>query len=100
MNLEQIKHLPDGDKERFRKLESVFNSPGWELVMDWAKTRRADVQNRQLSAGSWDHALLNRGAGYAYAELENLRELTEAEYAAIAQHNAELVLQEDEAEYE
>lgn len=100
MNLEQIKHLPDDAKERFRKLESVFNSPGWDLVMEWAKTRRTEAQNRQLSAGTWDHALINRGAGYAYAELESIREVTEAEFAAIAEQNAELALQENEAEYE
>jgi hypothetical protein len=100
MNLEQIKNLPDGMKDRYSKLEAIFNSPGWDLVIEWAKARREGAEQRQLHASVWDHVLVNRGAGFAYAELETLRDTTEAEFAALAEAEAERLLQEDEFEHE
>lgn len=96
----QLQYLPPDLKDRYSKLEQVFNSPGWALIVEFANTRFIEAQNRQLNAPNWDTAVLNRGAAFAYAAVENLRESTEQEFAAIAQANAELELQEDEFDHE
>jgi hypothetical protein len=100
MNLEQIKHLPDEMKERYAQLERLFRMPGWAVVMDWAKARRAEAETRQLHAGNWDAVVLNRGATLAFAALETLESTTEQEFAAAAEAGAERSLLDDEAEYE
>jgi uncharacterized protein YbaP (TraB family) len=100
MDLEQIKYLPAELKDRYRKLEAVFNEPGWELIVELAMQRFEDARARQLSAQNWDAALLNRGAAHAYAMLANLRETTEQEFAAIADAERDRHMLGIEAEHE
>lgn len=100
MDLEQLKYLPPALKDRFNKLEAVFNMPGWALIVEFAKQRAEEARTRQLHAQNWDTALLNRGAAYAFGMLETLQETTENEFSAIAAANAERAQLEDEAEHE
>ena len=100
MNTEQIKHLPDELKDRWRKLEKVFDSQGWALIEELAQQRRDDARNRQLNANTWDIALVHRGVALAYNELANLREVTEHEFAAISAANAEVEALQDEIDHE
>lgn len=100
MDLDQIKYLPDPAKDRFAKLERVFQSDGWPLIVEFAKQRAVEAQQRILSAGSWDEVVLYRGRLQVYAELATLAETTEQEFAQIAETNKAAAEQDDEVKFE
>lgn len=100
MDLDQIKHLNAEQKTSFAKLERLFNEPGWEIIVEIATLRARQAEGRILNATSWDQALLHRGMRSVYAEIANLREVTEAEFAALAAAQAEATQFEEESKYE
>ncbi len=100
MDLEQTKYLPNEEKQRYAELERLFALPGWARVMAFITAQRESAQQRELSAQTWDNALLNRGARFAFGALETFQEATEQEFAAIAQANAEREELQDESEHE
>jgi hypothetical protein len=100
MDLEDIQHLTDAEKDRYLKLERLFDSDGWKLVEEWATQQRENATARLVSATSWDQHRLLTGARLVYAELEGLRETTESTFASLASANKEAKLVSEEEEYE
>jgi spore maturation protein CgeB len=100
MDLDQIKYLPDPLKDRYAKLERVFQSDGWALVVDFAKQRATEAQARIVNASTWEDVLLNRGRLQVYAELATLNDTTEAEFAQLAENAKAQTEQEDETKFE
>lgn len=100
MDLDQIQHLTDEQKERYLQLERTFDTPGWKLVEEYAIQRANDATGRLLAAKSWEENRIFAGGREAFALFANLRESTESEFAALAAANAEAKRTQDEEDYE
>lgn len=100
MDTDKLKHLTDEQKDRFFKLERLFESPGWALVQEWAQAQRENVTSRLISANTWEQNRLMSGARSAFMLLENLQNATEAEFEALADANESAQLASDEEKFE
>lgn len=88
MDLEQLALLDDVSKERYVTLERMFDTPGWKLVEEWAKTNAQQQFHRAALAGSWEENRMALGARLAYEVIAGLRDSTEAEFIAKAEDAA------------
>jgi hypothetical protein len=100
VDLEKLKHLTDDQKGRFVQLERLFTSDGWSLVEEWAAEQHGSALARVVSATTWEANRQAFGAAQAFAAVRSLREASEAEFEAMADANAQSVVEEDEARYE
>jgi hypothetical protein len=100
MDLEQIKFLDDGQKDRYMKLQRVFESDGWALIEQQMRNAAAAATDRILNAQTWDQSNLNRGARFVYNEVATLRETTDIEFAQLAAAQAATQEVQNEIEFE
>jgi hypothetical protein len=100
VDLDDIQYLNDAEKDRYVKLERLFTSDGWSLVEEWAKQQRENATGRLINANSWEEHRVMTGVRAVYAEVENLRESTEATFAQIAAANKEAALLSEESKFE
>ena len=100
MDQNQINALTPGQKERYSKLESLFEHPGWAIVEQWAQLNADEHRDRAAFAQTWDANRVSVGARTAFALVVNLRNATEAEFAQLAADAAATTLIEDELENE
>lgn len=85
MDLEQLARLDDASKERYVKLERMFDTPGWAIIEEWAKTNAQQQLLQGAYAGTWEANRMAAGARLVYESVASLRESTEAEFVAKAE---------------
>lgn len=88
MDLDQIKHLSDEQKERYMALTRLFEMPGWAIVQKWAESNYEDSRERAASASTWDQNRIAVGERVVYDVLRKMEEITEREYSTLAEDNA------------
>lgn len=99
LNELQLSLLTDQQRERYNKLESLFEHPGWKIVQEFAETSAGSQAERSLNARTWDEHRLATGARMAFAQVANLPVVTENEFSNLAaqQAQAKEETEEDEA---
>lgn len=85
MDLEQLARLNDAEKDRYVKLERMFDTPGWKIVEDWARQNAQQQMLRAAHATSWEQHQMATGARLVYETVASLRDTTEAEFTAKAE---------------
>lgn len=96
LDMEQIKMLPNGMRERYMLLEKLFDHPGFKYLLEWAKAQVDDSRTRELNATSWEQVCFIRGARLAYDNFANIEEFSEREFAQIAEDAAEAKEREEQ----
>lgn len=86
--MEVLKNLDSGQQERFMKLEKLFETEGWALVVDWAKAKAEDAKSRAAHSSSWEENRVFVGQEAVYLMVANLQSSSDAEFAALAEANA------------
>jgi hypothetical protein len=89
LNEVQLSLLTDQQRERYSKLESLFEHPGWKIVQEFADTSASAQAQRALEAPNWDQHRLATGARHAFAQVASLQEVTENEFANLAAQSAQ-----------
>lgn len=103
MDLESIKFLDDGAKNRYAKLERLFDSDGWKIVMKLAEELSAMSMERAANAQTWEDNRFAAGQRFAYTHFTRLEDVTEAEFQKLADDARALaskVDDEDDEDYE
>jgi hypothetical protein len=98
LNEVQLSLLTDQQRDRYNKLESLFEHPGWKIVQEFAETSAAAQSQRALEAPNWDQHRLATGARVAFTQIAQLPLVTENEFANLAAQQAQA--QEDAEEDE
>ncbi len=100
MDSTQLKYLTDQDRQRYRVLEQLFESDGWKLLASQLEGNVTQFEQRQLTAPTWDAVLYARGARDANAQLRDLPQMVENEFAGRAEEARAAREREDEARFE
>lgn len=100
LNELQISFLTDEQRERYSALESLFEQPGWKIVSEFLTASVAAQSARALNATTWNEHQLATGARHAFAQVLQLPEVTETEFANLAAESATNAAEDDEVEYE
>ena len=100
MDLDQINALTDEQKERYVNLTRIFDLPGWQLIKTWATNQSEELLRRGANAVSWEANRLDAGQRVVYDLIAQLPEITELEYATLAEQNVEQRIAEAQAEDE
>lgn len=88
MDLDQIKHLTDEQKERYMALTRLFEMPGWAIIKKWAEVNYEESRERGASANTWEQNRIHLGERVVYDVLRKTEEITEREYSSLAEENA------------
>lgn len=89
MDLVQIQHLTDEQKERYMSLTRLFESPGWAIIKKWAEVNYEESRDRGASAGTWDANRIAFGERLVYDVVRQMEDITELEYSKLSEQNAE-----------
>lgn len=100
MDLNEIKNLDPEQKSRYMKLERTFGTEGWDIVVEYLKIQAEDAKNRELDAKTWEENRTWRGARLAFTIAANIADITEKEFTALAEQNADKEQVENEIEHE
>lgn len=90
------RYLNDSDKDRLAKLESLFNSDGYSLLVEWAQSNYEAAKRNVLAAQSWPENRVATGAMLAYGELLRVQDRTIQEFEAMAEATKEVLAQQAE----
>lgn len=90
------RYLNDSDKDRLAKLESLFNSDGYSILIEWAQSNYDAAKRTVLAAQTWPENRVATGAMLAYAELLRVQDRTVQEFEALAEANQEALAQQAE----
>jgi hypothetical protein len=96
MDIEDIKHLTDAQKERYMILQRGFESQFWELLKAWALSNANEQLGRLFYSQSWDQHLLARGAHDAFKLMSDQEQSVELEFANYAKEAQEAEVADDE----
>lgn len=88
MDLDQIKHLTNEQKDRYMALTRMFEMPGWAIIKKWADLNHDESRERAASASTWDQNRIAVGERIVYDVLRKMEDITEREYSALAEDNA------------
>ena len=89
MDAQELAHLTDDERLRYAKLEKVFQSPGWPLLVEWFQAKANEEIIRAANATTWESNRMANGSMRVWTEMANLANSTEATFAALAAQNAE-----------
>jgi N-acyl-L-homoserine lactone synthetase len=84
MDLESIKYLDDSQKNRYAKLERLFDSDGWKLVVKLFAELAEMTKERCIDAHTWEANRFAAGQLWGYIHVTKLEEATEAEFQQMA----------------
>lgn len=88
MDLVQIQHLTDDQKERYMALTRLFEMPGWDIIKKWAELNYEESRDRGSAAMTWDANRIAFGERIVYDVMRKMEEITEREYATLSEQNA------------
>ena len=98
-----VKFLPDGEKERMRNLEQLFDSKGWKILEEWINAQYVQSRDNTLLAKTWADNRMAFGRLTVFGDLRELPERTTLEFEeqarAYEQAHVEAEV-DDELEYE
>jgi hypothetical protein len=107
LDMEELKLLPSGAKERYGLLERLYCDKAWELVKAWA-TQSADEQvTAILNARTWEDTVYARGMRDAFLQVIHMENGTNFQFRNIireglarkaADEEAALALDEEQNE--
>jgi phage tail tape-measure protein len=100
VNQEQLLHLTDDQRKRYKVLEALYSSAGWKLIEAFATAERAAQEQRMISAPSWEAHRYAKGAADAYSVFINMAEQFETEFSAMADEASNTVQFHDETKFE
>jgi hypothetical protein len=104
LDLEVIKYLDDSAKNRYAKLERLFDSDGWKICVKLFGELAEMAKDRAANAQTWEDNRFAAGQRYAYTHFTKLEDVTEAEFQKLADEAKEAASKidssEDEQEYE
>lgn len=84
MDLDRLKLLDPEQKERYMRLERLFEQPGWQDVLKWALVNKVSALGRELNALNWETNREYHGARLAFEMVQGLQDSTELEFEAMA----------------
>ena len=84
LDLQEIQNLNDGDKDRYLKMERLFEQPGWKLLTEWAELNEKAQKERAAFAQSWEENRISIGKTLVYQTVANFPSIIEAEYRDLA----------------
>ena len=70
--------------DRFLKLQSTFESPGWSIIQEWCATKEVEAGVGGANAQSWEDNREQYGRRVAWQEAGNLDTAFMNEFEAIA----------------
>lgn len=104
LDLETIKYLDDSQKNRYAKLERLFDSEGWKLVVKLFGELSTMAMERAANAQTWEDNRFAAGQRFAYTHFTKLEDVTEAEFQKLADDAKEAAgkvdSSDDEQEFE
>jgi hypothetical protein len=100
LNEVQLSLLTDEQRERYAKLEDLFDHPGWEIVKQYAEAGVASQGMRAMNATSWAEHQQATGARLAFQQVAALPEISYNEFASLAAEAAFEQEEADEIDYE
>lgn len=100
LNESQLAMLTDEQRERYNKLESLFEHPGWQIVKEFVDASATSQGLRALNAVSWNEHQQATGARLAFTQVANLPEVTYNEFANLAAEALAELEEADEFDYE
>lgn len=100
LNELQLSLLTDEQRERYNKLESLFEHPGWQIVSEYAQAGVTSQGLRAVNAQSWAEHQQATGARLAFAQVASLPDVTDTEFANLAAEAASIQEEADEIDYE
>lgn len=100
LNEVQLSLLTDDQRERYAKLESLFEHPGWQIVQEYAQAGVASQAQRAMNATSWNEHQQATGARLAFSQVAALPDVTHAEFSNLAAEAAMVQAEDDEIDYE
>jgi hypothetical protein len=84
MDMELLQHLSAEQKDKYAKLDRLFGSEGWELVMQWARLNFDEASLRCATVNTWEENRVAVGQRLAFYKLGTLAETTENEFTELA----------------
>jgi len=100
LNELQLSFLNDEQRDRYNKLEDLFDHPGWKILEEFAQASVTAQAQRALNASNWNEHQLATGARFAFMQMLQLPEVTENEFANLAAQAAAAQEEDDELDYE
>lgn len=100
LNELQLSLLTDEQRDRYNKLESLFEHPGWKIVEEYAQAGVTSQAQRAMNAQSWPEHQQATGARLAFSQVAQLPDVTHTEFANLAAEAALVREEEDEIDYE
>jgi hypothetical protein len=100
LDMHEIQHLTDEQKERYMLLQRFFESEYWTLFKRWADANAGESLQRLIHASSWDANRIAFGQMLAYKNLLELEQSVDLEFANYAAEAAEKAQVEAEGEHE
>jgi hypothetical protein len=105
MDLDSIKYLDDSQKNRYAKLERLFDSDGWKICVKLFEELAEMAKERGANAQTWEDNRFAAGQRFAYTHFTKLEDVTEAEFQKLADDAKESAGKaadsaQDEQEYE
>ena len=98
MDLVQIQHLTDEQKERYKALPQVFELPGWAIIKKWAELNHDESRDRGASASTWEMNRIAFGERIVYDVVRKMEDITELEYSSLAKENAASAAPDEEVD--
>lgn len=95
LDQDQLQYLTDEEKARLMRLQNLFSTDGWTLVVKLMEQWAQEAHNRAADSTSWEQNRLNIGLRAAYAQVANLEKATAQEFIALADGRREKALEAD-----
>lgn len=87
MDQEQLNYLTPQQRERYLKMQSLFEQPGWAIVQEWAQVNIKDALERGANSHSWEANRIAWGERLVYEILAQMEDINEREYTTLADQN-------------
>lgn len=100
LNEVQLSLLTDEQRDRYSKLEKLFEHPGWKIVQEYAQAGVTSQGMRAMNAINWNEHQQATGARLAFAQVASLPDVTHTEFANLAAEAALAQEEADEIDYE
>lgn len=81
MDIEDLQHLSDAQKERYMLLQRGFDTEFWKFIRVFAEANANNQATRLFNAASWDENRMAFGAHQAFTLVANLEAQTENDFA-------------------
>lgn len=85
LSLDEVQALPDNHRSDYLAMRRMFEGSGWKMFMDWLSQQARELQNRQLTAKTWEDVLQARGGVSMAAVVASIEQITDITYRGVVE---------------